>query len=361
MNKLAHHLHSLRNRFRKRPAVVRFGGNAHIGLPIDAPKLLDHPSVNAMGSANVRNSIPAAAIMPPMYQQASDCGPCDLAALQYAATGQQLSPRAGYVWSRQLAGTYPNDTGTYATYNIQVATKQGQPRTSVYPYAGDINALPGPAAITDAAAYKLSAALTPDLASVTAAIDAGHPVSIYVAATTDFYYPFACPDGTHEVLTPTALSKSVGGHFIAVIAYDNLRKMQDGTLGGVKILNSWGIGWGDSGTAWLSIAGWFNTNGDAASRFTLLPAAPPPQPLTLTITAPTTQTVIVPKGTEVFFAWTSTGDKVTVTDSLYNSLTNYPANGKFSTRAMGPQIFTFVASLNGVTIAPQTATIAISP
>lgn len=257
------------------------GGLASI-RPADAQLFAAHPDGAKMLAAPLPTAytIPATSLMPVIYQEAQDCGPCNLAAIAYPATLQLLSPRATYVWSRQLASpsNWTPDKGTFAFENIKVAQTMGQPRIAAWPYPGVVNEIPTSPTVADAAAYELIPLLTPDRASMEAAIAANHPCCTFVYATQEWWYPVQCADGTWEVKDRTNASISIGGHFPTVVGYDHTRKMLDGTMGGMLIQNSWGVGWGKNGFAWISVAGWITANGDAGSRFTLLAKVPPVPP-----------------------------------------------------------------------------------
>lgn len=45
-----------------------------------------------------------------------------------------------------------------------------------------------------------------------------------------------------------------GGHETLLIGTDTAKKCPDGTVGAVRLQNSWGTSWGDGGRAWLSIS-----------------------------------------------------------------------------------------------------------
>lgn len=45
---------------------------------------------------------------------------------------------------------------------------------------------------------------------------------------------------------------TVGGHAYLVAGADRAKKCPDGSVGAVRIVNSWGTGWGQKGRAWLS-------------------------------------------------------------------------------------------------------------
>lgn len=45
----------------------------------------------------------------------------------------------------------------------------------------------------------------------------------------------------------------VGGHAYLMVGVNQIRRNPGGTLGAVRILNSWGAGWGQKGRAWMAI------------------------------------------------------------------------------------------------------------
>ena len=183
--------------------------------------------------------------------------------------------------------------------------------------------------------------MTPDLVSVETALANGTAVGLYVLATTEFYAPVACSDGSYEVSTPGTNYTIAGGHFITAVAYDNTRKMKDGTTGGIKIQNSWGTGWAQQGFAWLSTAGWVTSNrfGNLTQAYTIL-ATSPANPLTFTGNFPTT----IPPGAILNVAWTSNGDSVVVSDVLWHYSATLPASGTFMTGVAAGDVWTFKSS-----------------
>jgi len=62
---------------------------------------------------------------------------------------------------------------------------------------------------------------------------------------------------TGEIPFPTPGEKILGGHAVAVVGYDNGKKIKNTnpkggeTTGALLIRNSWGKGWGDGGYGWL--------------------------------------------------------------------------------------------------------------
>lgn len=280
MPTLLHFARSLRNRLKRKPPHFKLGGNAHPGEP--DPRNFQFAETGLMaGAAPPAYTIHEPLLMPVGLQQHSDCGLWSLASATYTATAWDCSERFSYYLSRVQANTFPADSGTYAYINMSIAANHGQAQRGTWSYEGDINETPSVAAIADGLAHKVTYYACPALAAILAAVSTDHPVIMHWAATTDFYWPTLCPDGSYEVITPTALSARIGGHATVIDAYDLMRHCLDGTTGAVRVRNSWGLGWGDQGKAWVSIAGWVNQNGDPNSRFAITAQTPPPAPIPL--------------------------------------------------------------------------------
>ena len=61
---------------------------------------------------------------------------------------------------------------------------------------------------------------------------------------------------TGKIPYPCPGEKSLGGHAIVVVGYDDKMKIENAscgkkTTGALLIRNSWGTGWGDEGYGWL--------------------------------------------------------------------------------------------------------------
>lgn len=71
-----------------------------------------------------------------------------------------------------------------------------------------------------------------------------------VLVGTNWFKDMFTPDKDHFIL-PTG--DDSGGHEWRVVGADLDKKCPDGTHGAVRMINSWGHGWGDLGRAWVSI------------------------------------------------------------------------------------------------------------
>lgn len=70
----------------------------------------------------------------------------------------------------------------------------------------------------------------------------------------------------HGFIRPTGFP--AGGHAYLLIGAHREKECPDGSRGAVRIVNSWGAGWGQQGRAWLSIAdldGLMRDHGEAAT------------------------------------------------------------------------------------------------
>lgn len=70
----------------------------------------------------------------------------------------------------------------------------------------------------------------------------------------NWFYSMFTPDDNEGFMKVDPASGSVGGHQYVLIGANRDKPCPDGTVGAVRILNSWGAGWGDQGRAWLSRA-----------------------------------------------------------------------------------------------------------
>jgi len=82
-----------------------------------------------------------------------------------------------------------------------------------------------------------------DLEFLKEKIAEGEPVALGIPVYENFYY---CQDGWVDI--PGRNDEYIGDHAVCAVGYDD----HAGRGGGVKIVNSWGSGWGDCGYAYLS-------------------------------------------------------------------------------------------------------------
>lgn len=72
------------------------------------------------------------------------------------------------------------------------------------------------------------------------------PVVMGTTWTMDMFMP-----DRHGYIFPTG--ETVGGHAYILVACNMTRKNPDGSVGAVRMINSWGPGWGQSGRAWITL------------------------------------------------------------------------------------------------------------
>jgi hypothetical protein len=71
-----------------------------------------------------------------------------------------------------------------------------------------------------------------------------------VVVGTNWYMDMFTPD-RWGFISPAG--ENVGGHEWRIVGASRTRQCPDGTTGAVRMINSWGTGWGQNGRAWVSI------------------------------------------------------------------------------------------------------------
>lgn len=133
--------------------------------------------------------------------------------------------------------------GTTMAAAAAALVDEGQPAESAWPYTSDQLTPWTPPAI---ASTLHKAIMTPgalDFAGVVAALDAGAPVVLGLVITDSFYRP----DGTGRVPI-RAPDTERGGHAVLAVGHGIDEGAGEPAL---LIRNSWGLGWGQGGYAWL--------------------------------------------------------------------------------------------------------------
>lgn len=72
-----------------------------------------------------------------------------------------------------------------------------------------------------------------------------------VLVGTTWFKDMFTPENDNGFIRPTG--DESGGHEWRITGADLDRKAPDGTVGAVRMVNSWGVNWGDRGRAWVSI------------------------------------------------------------------------------------------------------------
>ncbi|RAI41255.1 C1 family peptidase, partial [Rhodoplanes roseus] len=149
-------------------------------------------------------------------------------------------PSPAYVY--HLARTTPDCAGTNFVRAIDVL-RRGAPSMASYPYADQCTAPPGPEVTTRAGDFQVRGYRRIDLArldDIKGQLALSNPVLISFADSMAFQKHrgdgvFAEPD----FIEPR------GWHAMTLTGYDDRRQA-------VRLINSWGQGWGDRGYAWVS-------------------------------------------------------------------------------------------------------------
>lgn len=159
-----------------------------------------------------------------------------------------LSPHFSYWVSRQkeYSNFYPEDSGLIVRDALKAAAAVGVAPEASCPFRPyKINAVPDSVAFSFAGFSKLkSYNRCFSFEEIKVAIVRGVPVLLALDVTDNFV---AC----RSYRLNGVVGRSVGGHAMVVIAYDDWYDNYDGSKGAFKILNSWGKSWGSDGYCWL--------------------------------------------------------------------------------------------------------------
>lgn len=136
-----------------------------------------------------------------------------------------------------------NDQGAYIRDALNLAVQVGVSTLSTMPYSDrDYVTQPSFSAFAEASLYKATNWYRiNDTDQIKAALVNRKPVVCGIAVYESLYYI----SGSDSVYN-TAQGRLLGGHAVTIVGYD------DNKFGGAfKIINSWGVRWGDNGYFWL--------------------------------------------------------------------------------------------------------------
>jgi fibronectin type 3 domain-containing protein len=133
------------------------------------------------------------------------------------------------------------DRGSHFPGLFALLQKRGCATLATMPYTEDVSVRPSDEALREAATYRIVSysRLDPSkLEAIRAVLAGGQPVVFGAMVYEDFlhYDGGIYTRGTHE---------EYGRHGMILTGYDDRR-------GAVKLMNSWGTGWGEGGYAWMS-------------------------------------------------------------------------------------------------------------
>lgn len=170
---------------------------------------------------------------------------------------------ASFVYKNNLIGdgNLGQDDGSTIHRTMVTLNQKGSCLESVEPYSDhDFSVAPTDVQYANALLYKMGAYHSlPTLTSMKACIASGYSfgfgIVVYESFESDWKEPGMMP------MPNVNREQMLGGHAQHGMDYDDEIKFPDGNVGGFRVQNSWGSGWGisltgrsDGGTYWLPYA-----------------------------------------------------------------------------------------------------------
>ncbi len=222
------------------------------------PDLPDHRDFMYAAPTPIMHSIPPSADLtascPPVYDQ-GQLGSCTANAIAAAFQFDEIKQKEPnvsnpsrlfiYYGERVIEGTVKEDSGAQIRDGIKVVASKGVCPESEWPY--DIQKFsqkPPQSCFTDAKKYTAVTyqRLIQDQNTMKGCLAEGFPfvfgITVYQSMMTDDVAK------TGIVPMPSNQEKSVGGHAILAVGYDDKTRL-------FKFRNSWGTGWGDKGYGYI--------------------------------------------------------------------------------------------------------------
>lgn len=164
-----------------------------------------------------------------------------LAQKEYGPTTPQLSDLSeSYVYWGAKEYDPDKTEGTSIRYAMQVLQKKGVPTESFWPYSDKTSGQPLSGSEEAAAWAKIGSYWRlSTLEDILTALSK-QPVPIGV----EVFSEFEAVGSNGIVSLPGSGSRSLGGHAICLVGYDDTKKL-------LKFKNSWGTGWGENGYGYL--------------------------------------------------------------------------------------------------------------
>lgn len=200
------------------------------------------------------DGIPASGLfenLPPVYDQ-HRVGSCTAQAL--AGAVEILAPRSGYATERpsrtalyrrerEMIGTTNEDSGAIIGDGIAVLRCGWEPENEEPPPMwGTEWSQPAPMLPLDAPRLVNAEPIDLDPATIAWELSCGHPVAVGLQVTEAW---MGWTAGASSMLpTPREAGDVVGGHAVLLVGYDIPSRAW-------RVRNSWGVGWGEKGYAWL--------------------------------------------------------------------------------------------------------------
>ena len=155
-----------------------------------------------------------------------------------------------------------DDNGSYSSDAVEQMYEMGAATLAEMPYYDwDCDDWPAESVYVNALSVRAAASHVLDvtngsgLSALKAHIATGRTAVIGISVYANFFY-IELYNNTYTVAESQGLV--YGGHALCVVGYDDGFSTVDG-YGAVRIANSWGTGWGDSGYFWMSYAAVMST------------------------------------------------------------------------------------------------------
>lgn len=159
-----------------------------------------------------------------------------------------------YYFGRMIEGTVAEDSGLEIRDGMKALAKYGCCDELLWPYnISKFTQKPAAKAVKEAAKHKAAKYLSvnQNFADMKQCLADGYPIVIGFTVYESF--ESAAVAKTGKVPMPKKKEKTLGGHCVVVVGYDDVR--------GVFIVrNSWGAGWGDKGYCYFPYAYLLNEN-----------------------------------------------------------------------------------------------------
>lgn len=159
----------------------------------------------------------------------------------------QYSP--SFIYNQINGGS---DNGAYMGTALDLVVSKGADSLKFFPYSdSNFTTQPDAASLTRAANFKALSwsTLAQSTSAIKLALASGSPVLVTFDVMSDFDN-LSAQNPTYDTAAPAT---NRGNHAAVLTGYDDQR-------GAFRLLNSWGTGWGLSGTGWLAYS--FVTNSD---------------------------------------------------------------------------------------------------
>lgn len=156
-----------------------------------------------------------------------------------------------YKTTRNLLG-WTGDTGAYVRTTLQALAKFGVPPERYWPYIVDkFDVEPTAFLYTLASSARTLSYFRLDRRrSREALLDVIKRVAAMGLPSQFGFTVYGYGNAAGEFPMPTEGQRRLGGHAVVCVGYDDGRVIGD-SVGALRIRNSWGTGWGESGYGWL--------------------------------------------------------------------------------------------------------------